>query len=47
MVIRFSKDIHLDYYTLALEEMIRVSNKHICIIFWLLNDNDDIMIDYL
>ena len=34
---------HLDYYTLALEEMIRVSNKHICIIFWLLNDNDDII----
>ena len=34
---------HLDYYTLALEEMIRVSNKHIFIIFWLLNDNDDII----
>ena len=34
---------HLDYYALALEEMIRVSSKHICIIFWLLNDNEDII----
>lgn len=36
---------HLDYYSVALEEMIRVSNKYVCVIFWLLSDNDDI-IDY-
>ena len=36
---------HLDYYTIALEEMIRVSNKYVCVIFWLLNEGDDI-IDY-
>jgi ubiquinone/menaquinone biosynthesis C-methylase UbiE len=37
---------HLDYYALALEEMIRVSSKHICIIFWLLNDNEDKQIQH-
>jgi DNA-dependent RNA polymerase auxiliary subunit epsilon len=36
---------HLDYYVDALEEMIRVSNKYVCVIFWLLSDGDDI-IDY-
>lgn len=36
---------HLDYYTDALDEMIRVSNKYVCVIFWLLSDSDDI-IDY-
>ena len=36
---------HLDYYQTALEEMIRVSDKYICVIFWILSDNDEI-IDY-
>jgi ubiquinone/menaquinone biosynthesis C-methylase UbiE len=34
---------HLDYYSEALEEMIRVSNKYVCVIFWLLSDGDDII----
>lgn len=36
---------HLDYYRTALEEMLRVSNKYVCVIFWLLSDSEDI-IDY-
>jgi ubiquinone/menaquinone biosynthesis C-methylase UbiE len=36
---------HLDYYREALDEMIRVSNKYVCVIFWILSDNDD-LIDY-
>lgn len=34
---------HLDYYNTALEEMVRVSKKHVCVIFWILSDDDDII----
>jgi ubiquinone/menaquinone biosynthesis C-methylase UbiE len=37
---------HLDYYINALEEMIRVSNKYVCVIFWILNDGDEDIIDF-
>jgi ubiquinone/menaquinone biosynthesis C-methylase UbiE len=37
---------HLDYYTQALSEMIRVSNKYVAVIFWLINDGDFDSINY-
>jgi ubiquinone/menaquinone biosynthesis C-methylase UbiE len=37
---------HLDYYTIALDEMVRVSKKYIAVIFWLINENEEDLINY-
>ena len=31
---------------MALDEMVRVSKKYIAVIFWLINDNEDDIINY-